>query len=50
MVAQTRAVLDHYKANGGVYEEVVFTDVGHTPYIERPEDFNRHFHAWLKKG
>jgi pimeloyl-ACP methyl ester carboxylesterase len=47
MVSQTRHVLDHYQANGGHYSEVVLTDVGHTPYIEKPEDFNRHFHAHL---
>lgn len=39
MVSQTRYVLDQYKANGGSYEEVVMADTGHTPYIEKPEDF-----------
>ncbi len=40
MVSQTRAVLERYQANGGSYREVVFPDTGHTPYIERPEEFN----------
>lgn len=39
MVSQTRHVLDQYKANGGSYEEVVMSDAGHTPYIEKPEEF-----------
>jgi pimeloyl-ACP methyl ester carboxylesterase len=48
MVSQTRAVLEKYKANGGSYEEVVFPDTGHTPYIEKPEEFNKLFHAHLE--
>lgn len=39
MVSQTRYVLDQYKANGGAYEEVVIADAGHTPYVEKPEEF-----------
>ncbi len=39
MVAQTRAVLAQYAAQGGSYREVVMDDVGHTPYIERPAAF-----------
>lgn len=39
MVSQTRYVLEQYKENGGSYEEVVIEDTGHTPYIEKPEDF-----------
>jgi pimeloyl-ACP methyl ester carboxylesterase len=44
MVAQTRAVLEAYRQNGGTYSEVVLNDCGHTPYIERPEAFNQAFH------
>ena len=47
MVSQTRAVLEKYKAAGGQYSELVFTDVGHTPYIEKPDEFNQAFHAQL---
>jgi len=50
MIAQTRDVLEKYKSNGGEYTEVTFPDVGHTPYIERPTEFNQHFHVWLKKA
>jgi pimeloyl-ACP methyl ester carboxylesterase len=49
MVSQTRAVLEQYKAHGGAYEEVVFPETGHTPYLERFEEFNRHLHAHLAK-
>jgi pimeloyl-ACP methyl ester carboxylesterase len=39
MVAQTRAVLDRYAATGGAYREVVFPEVGHSPHVERPQEF-----------
>jgi pimeloyl-ACP methyl ester carboxylesterase len=39
MVSQMRAVLERYQANGGAYEERVILDAGHTPYIEKPEEF-----------
>lgn len=39
MVSQTRAVLERYTAAGGMYKEVVIADTGHTPYIEKPEEF-----------
>ncbi len=48
MVSQTRTVLEHYKANGGQYTELVLANVGHTPYIEQPEAFNNAFHNHLK--
>jgi pimeloyl-ACP methyl ester carboxylesterase len=48
MLQQIRAVLDQYAANGGQYEEVVIEDAGHSPFIEKPEEFNRLLHAHLK--
>ncbi|MGY1607349.1 MULTISPECIES: alpha/beta fold hydrolase [unclassified Geodermatophilus] len=39
MVAQTRAVLDRYAASGGAYREVVLPGVGHSPHVERPQEF-----------
>src|SRR5215218_7915725 len=39
MVTQTRAVLDRYAASGGAYREVVFPEVGHSPHVERPQEF-----------
>lgn len=47
MITQTRNVLEQYKAHGGMYEEVVIADAGHTPYLEKPEAFNAAFHAFL---
>ena len=39
MLGQTRHILDEYQAQGGSYEEVVIAETGHTPYIEKPEEF-----------
>ena len=48
MVSQTRNILDQYKAKGGSYEEVVIADTGHTPYVEKPEEFMAAFTKVLK--
>ena len=48
MVSQTRHVLDQYQANGGSYEEVVIAETGHTPYIEKPDEFMAVFSKVLK--
>ena len=47
MLDQLRAVLEQYKANGGSYREEVIADAGHSPYIEKPDQFNALFHAFL---
>lgn len=47
MVSQTRYVLEKYQAAGGAYREVVIEDTGHSPYIEKPDEFNAIFHAHL---
>jgi pimeloyl-ACP methyl ester carboxylesterase len=39
MVTQTRAVLDRYAASGGRYREAVLPGVGHSPHVERPQEF-----------
>jgi pimeloyl-ACP methyl ester carboxylesterase len=41
MVKQTRAVLEDYARRGGSFRECVVEGVGHTPFIEAPETFNR---------
>lgn len=41
MVGQMRRVLERYQERGGRYREVVFENCGHTPYLEKPEAFNR---------
>jgi len=40
MLDQIRAVLDRYQANGGFYREAVIADAGHSPFLEKPEEFN----------
>ncbi len=50
MIGQTRAVLEKYVEAGGAYTEIVMEDIGHVPFIEDLETFNRHFHAHLSKS
>lgn len=47
MVSQTRAVLDRYAAAGGTFREVVIQEAGHSPYLEKLDEFNAAFHAHL---
>jgi pimeloyl-ACP methyl ester carboxylesterase len=47
MVAQTRAVLERYAANGGVFREVVLADAGHAPHLDDAETFDRELAAHL---
>lgn len=47
MVGQTRAVLEKYGESGGSFEEVVIAETGHSPYIEKPEEFNAAFHKFI---
>ncbi|MBX3080649.1 MAG: alpha/beta hydrolase [Anaerolineae bacterium] len=49
MVGQVRAMLDKYKAAGGEYQEIVFDECGHTPYIEKPNEFNAAFHQHIQR-
>lgn len=49
MVDQSRTVLDRYTAAGGWYREVVMNDVGHAPFIEKPEEFNSIFHPFISE-
>lgn len=50
MVSQIRSVLDEYEKKGGSYSEVVIDGTGHTPFIEKPSEFNTHFHKFLKEN
>jgi pimeloyl-ACP methyl ester carboxylesterase len=47
MVSQTRATLERYAAAGGAFREVVIREAGHSPYLEKPDEFNAAFHAHL---
>jgi len=49
MIAQTRDVLRRYAEADGWYEEVVFDETGHVPFIQRLEEFNEVLHAYLIK-
>ncbi len=48
MVGQTRAVLEQYAAAGGTYSEHVIADTGHSPYLEKPDEFNTLFHQHIR--
>jgi len=39
MVSRTRFVLQQYEIMGGTVTEKVMIDTGHTPFIEKPEEF-----------
>jgi pimeloyl-ACP methyl ester carboxylesterase len=48
MIAQIRRVLERYAATGGSFVELALDECGHTPYIEKPEEFNVALHSLLK--
>jgi pimeloyl-ACP methyl ester carboxylesterase len=39
MLGQTRKVLGRYSAGGGQVHEIVFSDCGHAPHIEKPAEW-----------
>jgi pimeloyl-ACP methyl ester carboxylesterase len=47
MVTQTRSLLDQYAASGGSYSEEAISDCGHTPHVERPDEFRRLLFGFL---
>jgi pimeloyl-ACP methyl ester carboxylesterase len=50
MLDQIRFVLERYQANGGAYAEEVIADSGHSPMLEKPDEFNKLFHAFLREA
>lgn len=50
MLAQTRAVMEAYAKQGGAYAEHVVADTAHGVFIEKPDDFNALFHAFLREN
>jgi pimeloyl-ACP methyl ester carboxylesterase len=49
MVSQMRAVLDAYEARGGRYSEKIVSECGHTPHVEKPEEFRRLLFDFLEE-
>lgn len=47
MVTQMRNVLNEYQENNGSYREVVLTDCGHSPHLEKPAEFARELRTVL---
>jgi pimeloyl-ACP methyl ester carboxylesterase len=43
MVSQVRLLLDNYQSNGGQYSEVVLSDCGHSPHIEKQAEMLEFF-------
>jgi pimeloyl-ACP methyl ester carboxylesterase len=50
MVSQLRALLERYAANGGSYSELVLSECGHAPHIERPAEFNAALIGFLEQN
>ncbi len=48
MVSQTKDVMRRYVEAGGNVSEHTIPDTGHTPYIEKPADFNALLHPFLR--
>ncbi len=49
MVSQTRAVLEAYVQNGGRYREAVIEDCGHSPHVEKPEEFRQALFGFIEE-
>ena len=47
MIAQIAQALDNYRDSGGRADEVVIADCGHTPFVEKSEEFDAALHAFL---
>lgn len=47
MVTQTRAVLERYRDTGGVIREIEYTDCGHSPHLERADEFTAALAEWV---
>jgi len=47
MVRQIRSFLDEYTSKGGTYERVFIEGAGHTPFIEKPNEFMEKFAEFI---
>ncbi len=50
MIGQMRAVLEQYQTNGGAYQEIIIADCGHSPHVEKPQEFVAAFLPFLAAG
>ena len=50
MIRQTRAVLERYAERGGVFTELELQDCGHSPHVEKPEEFRAALMAHIEAG
>lgn len=48
MVSQTRQVLEKRQNNGGEFKEIIIKDAGHSPYIEKEDEFCSYFMPFIK--
>lgn len=46
MVSQTRLVLETYSSKGGLYQELVFKDCGHSPHLEKTLEVAKAIADW----
>lgn len=49
MVSQTRYVLEQYQEKDGAYKEIIMNETAHSPYIEKPAEFNTMFHKHINE-
>ncbi len=49
MIAQTRDVLEQYRANGGCFEEHAIAGAAHAVHVEKPAEFNAILAEFLSK-
>ena len=50
MLRQIRSVLESYRSKGGTFNEEVIEDSGHTPFLEKPTEFNRVFLKFVRSN
>ena len=47
MIDQMEAVLSRYESKGGAVTREVIAESGHSPFVDKPEEFNERFHRFL---
>ena len=49
MKTQIRNFLDQYRANGGEYQELALPECGHSPHIEKQDEFVRFLRTFIER-